>query len=91
MSFDDFCLCTPSEFRSIFESWRKHDESKAHLVWETTREEIVSIYQLVSGKQLNRHEVMPFKWEKKAMPAKKITPSTPERVKELKERLKNNI
>lgn len=90
MSLDDFCLCTPSEFSKIYESWRKREEYMAHLAWETTREEIVSIYQMMSGKQLDRHKVMPFDWDKSAPPAKMVAPSTIERVNELKKRLNIN-
>lgn len=93
MSFDDFCLCTPSEFRSIYESWRKREESMARQAWERTRTEVTAIFQIVSEQKLDKHELMPFEWDRKdnkdTQPAKKTAPSTRERVEELKERLKN--
>lgn len=65
----------------------------ARQAWERTRTEVTAIFQIMSKKQLDKHKIMPFEWDRKdnkdTQPAKKTAPSTRERVRELKERLKN--
>ena len=90
MSLEDFCLCTPSELKSIFESWKKREEAALHQAWERTRTETVLVMSMMAGKQLDMRKVMPFDWDDKPLPFRPAARSSIERVKELKERIKNN-
>lgn len=87
MSLQDFCSCTPSEFKSIFDAWREREEATTHREWETTRSIISAVIAPYANRAVDIKKVMPFPWDDKekgkGKRKRKIKESTPERVKEL--------
>ena len=63
MSMDDFCRCTPSEFRSVYDAWLRMEERREHSAWERMRMGCVCVLQPWSKSRLRAEDVMLFPWE----------------------------
>lgn len=87
MSLSDFCSCTPSEFKKIYEIWYAREERQVHREWEMTRDIIVTYAQTHSTKVLDKQKIMPFPWDKKGLKSKESPPSTEARMKKVLDRL----
>ena len=64
MGLDDFCRCTPSEFRA---AWTAHAEREERLErdgWERVRMLAICSLQPYSQKRLEPADVMPLPWDK---------------------------
>ena len=65
MGFSDFCSCTPSEFREVYEAWKLHDEYSVRSSWEQTRVLCTAMLQPYSKKKLRVRDVFPLPWDRK--------------------------
>lgn len=63
MGFDDFCRCTPSEFRATYGAWTDKEERWERREWERTRMSCLCALQPWSKRQLAARDVMEFPWE----------------------------
>lgn len=63
MSMDDFCRCTPSEFRAVYGGWRDMAEGLRREAWERTRMECLCSLQPYSKKRLAAEDIMRFAWD----------------------------
>lgn len=63
MRLADFASCTPLEFSSIAEAWRKQEENKMRTSWEQTR--IAALYSVQPhvSKALKAKDVMRLPWD----------------------------
>lgn len=68
MSLKDFDLCTPPEFKKIFEKWREGEEQQMRRSWEQTRQLALCMLQPWSKNNLEAEDVMVFSWERAAAP-----------------------
>lgn len=64
MSLQDFCSYTPSEFRAVYDAWRKQRDYDDRESWEQTRRLCVSILQPWSKKALTGRDVFSLPWDK---------------------------
>lgn len=64
MRLNDFCLCTPAEFRAIFNAWQKREEMKQRQEWERTRMACLCSLQPYSKRKLDPTDILLFDWEK---------------------------
>ena len=88
MSVQDFCRCTPSEFRHIYDSWNDKETKREQRNWERTRLLCCYIIQPYSKKEIKVTDVIKFPWEEKAEEKAPITDEElHERYKAAKERL----
>lgn len=94
MSREDFALCTPDEFKAIYDAWYQRDEVEMQRSWEVGRFVAAVMVQPYSKKQVRPADLAQFPWEKKdsggGAAATKGT-SSEERVKELMERMKKMV
>lgn len=65
----DFCRCTPSEFRAIFDAWSGERERRERGEWERVRMSCLCALQPYSKKKLKASDIMEFPWEKKEVDA----------------------
>lgn len=63
MSMDDFCRCTPSEFRAVYAEWSELRELERRESWERMRMECLCSLQPYSKKRLSVGDVMRFPWD----------------------------
>ena len=63
MSMDDFCRCTPSEFRAAWEVWHEIHEQRARGAWERMRMQCLCTLQPYSNKNLDAKDIMQFPWD----------------------------
>ena len=63
MSMDDFCRCTPSEFRGVYAEWSELRELERRESWERMRMECLCSLQPYSKKRLSVGDVMRFPWD----------------------------
>lgn len=66
MTVDDFCRCTPSEFRAIYEGYVEAEQRRERAAWERARMQCVTILQPYSKNPLDPLDVFRFAWEKEA-------------------------
>lgn len=59
MSLDDFCRCTPSEFRAIYDAWQLQQRSG----WEQFRMLAMFIYAPYNKKKQRASDVWPLPWD----------------------------
>ena len=57
MSLEDFDLCTPPEFKKIFEKWREGEEQQMRRSWEQTRQLALCMLQPWSKNKLEAEDV----------------------------------
>ena len=86
----NFCLCTPSEFSAIADSWRQREDALNRRSWEQVRNIMMAHLQPYSSKRLRAQDIMKFDWDKKKTPPEKVEKSTRERMEAVKARLKGN-
>ena len=63
MSMDDFCRCTPSEFRATWNVWHEMHEQRERGAWERMRMECLCTLQPYSNKSLEAKDIMQFPWD----------------------------
>ena len=63
MSMDDFCRCTPSEFRAAWEVWHEMHEQRGRGAWERMRMQCLCTLQPYSNKNLDAKDIMQFPWD----------------------------
>ena len=63
MSVDDFCRCTPLEFRAIHEAWADNERRKERGAWERTRMQCTTMLQPYSRHRLDPEDVLRFEWD----------------------------
>lgn len=63
MSIDDFCRCTPAEFRAIADSYVKTEERHERSEWNRTRMMCVLLLQPYISSSIDPQELMRFPWE----------------------------
>ena len=94
MSREDFALCTPDEFKAIYDVWFRREEMEMQRSWEVGRFVATVMAQPYSKKPLRPADLAQFPWEKKdngAGAAVTKGASSEERVKELMERMKKMV
>lgn len=64
MGLDDFCRCTPGEFRAVYDSWFSHQEMRVRHDWEVGRFVATTAVQPYSKKPLRPTDLIHFPWEK---------------------------
>lgn len=65
MGMDNFCRCTPSEFRSAWDAWDEMRQAHDRGAWERMRMECLCTLQPWSKKRLSARDIMEFPWEEK--------------------------
>lgn len=88
MSYEDFCLCTPSEFSAVADNWRQREDALNRRSWEQVRNIMMAQLQPYSSKRLRAQDIMKFDWDKKKTPPRTVEKSTRERMEEMRNRLK---
>ena len=63
MSLDDFCRCTPGEFRAVYDSWFSNQEMLMHRDWEVGRYIATMAVQPYSKTALKPIDMITFPWE----------------------------
>jgi hypothetical protein len=63
MGMDDFCRCTPSEFRSVWDAWNEMRLMKERESWEQLRMQCLCTLQPWSKKSLSAVDIMEFPWD----------------------------
>ena len=65
LSFEDFGLLTPSEFRAISEARHRYDDYREREAWERAR--IVGVMSVSpwSGKSVDPKRVLPLPWDQR--------------------------
>lgn len=66
MSMEDFCRCTPSEFKATFDVWNRQEEQRERGHWERVRMSCLCSLQPYSKKRLSATDIMEFPWEKRS-------------------------
>ncbi len=64
MTVDDFCRCTPSEFRAVYEGWAEAEKRRERAAWERARLQCTCMLQPYSKDILEPQDVFRFTWEK---------------------------
>lgn len=64
MTVDDFCRCTPSEFRAVYEGWAEAEQRRERAAWERVRLQCTCMLQPYSKDILEPQDVFRFTWEK---------------------------
>ena len=85
MSVDDFCRCTPAEFRSVADAWHRAEEHRERSGWERTRMQCLYMLQPYSRHGLSPRDVMRFPWDEEESQTEKLTT---EEIRERVERVK---
>lgn len=77
LSFEDFGLLTPSEFRAISEARHRYDDDREREAWERAR--IVGVMSVSpwSGKSVDPKRVLPLPWDQRHEPTEQ-RPATKE-------------
>lgn len=63
MSMDDFCRCTPSEFRATWDVWYEMHEQRERSAWERMRMQCLCSLQPYSSKNLDAKDIISFPWD----------------------------
>ena len=70
MSRNDFCRCTPSEFKATWDAWNDMRQNRERGEWERLRMQCLCTLQPYTRKTLAPADIMTFPWEKPS-PAEK--------------------
>ena len=67
MSYDDFCRCTPYEFKAIYDAWSVRQESVMEGDWERMRMLATLMLQPYAGKgkRITARKVLQLPWDSK--------------------------
>jgi hypothetical protein len=87
LSYEDFCRCTPSEFKSIHDCWQEQRQQHYRDGWEQVRTLVSCFLPFYPTKKTIR-EVMPFPWDSKTENAVPKGGSSPEAFRRIMERKK---
>lgn len=68
MSRRDFELCTPVEFRAIWDSWRSHEELQERAAWERTRWLMLAEMQPHTKRELQVRDILKLPWDEEPDP-----------------------
>ena len=63
MSVDDFCRCTPSEFKAVYEGWANAEQRHERAEWERIRLQTACMLQPYSRHALKPQDVLRFDWD----------------------------
>ena len=63
MSVEDFCRCTPAEFRAVSDAYVETEGRHQRDEWERTRMQCVCMLQPYSKSKIDPKELMRFAWE----------------------------
>ena len=63
MGMDDFCRCTPSEFRVTWDVWHEMHEQRERGAWERMRMQCLCALQPYSTKNLEAKDILCFPWD----------------------------
>ena len=85
MSVEDFCRCTPAEFRSVADAWHRAEEHRERSGWEQTRMQCLCMLQPYSKHRMEPRDVMRFPWDEEESQTEKLTT---EEIRERFERVK---
>ena len=66
MRMDDFCRCTPSEFKAIFNQWKENSESRQRGEWERVRMACLCSLQPYSKSTLTADNDIPMGGKERA-------------------------
>lgn len=68
MSLDDFCRCTPSEFRAVHQAWADREQTRMRAEWERTRLTCTCLLQPWSKRRITPKDVLPLPWDEDGAP-----------------------
>ena len=74
MGVQDFLLCTPYEFRSIYDRWRQLMDEERRERWEQARMMCLCQLQPWSKRPLKASDVMRFPWDEDEEKKQEHTP-----------------
>lgn len=63
MGMNDFCRCTPSEFRATWDAWNEMRQSRERETWEQLRMQCLCTLQPWSKERLEARDIMEFPWD----------------------------
>lgn len=63
MGMEDFCRCTPSEFRAAWDAWNELHEGCRREAWEQLRMQCLCTLQPWSKGHLEARDIMEFPWD----------------------------
>ena len=63
MSYDDFCRCTPEEFKATTEAWNEMREAEERISWERMRLLATITIQPHVRSRLTATKLLPFPWD----------------------------
>lgn len=63
MGMDDFCRCTPSEFRAAWDAWNEMRQMREREAWEQVRMQCLCTLQPWSKERLSARDIMEFPWD----------------------------
>lgn len=63
MGMDDFCRCTPSEFRAAWDAWNEMRQMREREAWEQVRMQCLCTLQPWSKERLAARDIMEFPWD----------------------------
>jgi len=87
MSVEDFCRCTPSEFRAVHDGWHEREQSQFRDRWEQVRTLVGCFLPFYQSKK-KVTELMPFPWDSEKEKAVPKGGSSPESFREILEKVK---
>lgn len=70
MSRKDFELCTPLEFRAIWDKWSAHEELMERAAWERTRWLMLAEMQPHTKRELQVRDVLKLPWDEQPDPGR---------------------
>lgn len=87
MSYDDFCRCTPEEFKATTEAWNEMREAEERSSWERMRLLATITIQPHVRSRLTATKLLPFPWDKGQEEKRKAAIPTKEESRKRMERL----
>lgn len=85
MNLDDFCRCTPFEFKGIYDEWFNRTKDAIRREWEIGRMISLNVLAPYSKKSLKPTDICRFSWDDEDTSVPKGT-SSYERMKEVEKR-----
>lgn len=65
MGMDDFCRCTPTEFRAAWDAWNEMRQQCERTSWEQVRMQCLCTLQPWSKDRLEARDIMEFPWDER--------------------------
>lgn len=85
MGMNDFCRCTPSEFRAVWDAWNDRRMAVERDQWERLRMSCLCSLQPWTKQRLSPHDIMEFPWEEKQEKQKQDIPDRQEIMRRYRE------